>query len=184
MCQLSKSSTSQVTSHLTLGFRVMGPTATVIGHQCCFALGSSSSSSPSGHQALGRRPVLLRLGSFFVEYSGGNLRVLSKFSQTAVQEASYGHTVRLRINTTFFRKIYNYFRQNATIFRKPNSALFGLSHCSRRRSEAMCLCRRDWLLAPTIRYQFKRRLFSRRPCTGPHLWAAFEIAVIGKLCFI
>ena len=35
----------------------------------------------------------------------------------------------------------------------------------------MCLSRRDWLFAPTIRYQFKRRLFSRRPCTGPHLWA-------------
>ena len=35
----------------------------------------------------------------------------------------------------------------------------------------MCLWRRDWRFAPTIRYQFKRRLFSRRPCTGPHLWA-------------
>ena len=81
---------------------------------------------------------------------------------------------RIYINTTFFRKIYNYFPQNATFFRKLNSALFDRSHCSRRQSDTMCLSRRDWMFAPTIRYQFKRHLFTRRPCTGPHLWAGPE----------
>jgi hypothetical protein len=73
-----------------------------------------------------------------------------------------------------FSKIYYFFLQNATFFSKPNSALFDRSHCSRMRSETMCLWRRDWMFAPTIRYQFKRHLFTRRPCTGPHLWAGPE----------
>ncbi len=35
------------------------------------------------------------------------------------------------------------------------------------------ICRHgyDWQLAPIIKYRFKRRLFSRRPCTRPHPWA-------------
>ena len=75
------------------------------------------------------------------------------------------------IETTFFSKLYHFFLQKTTFFSKLNSALFDRSHCSRRQSDTMCLSRRDWMFAPTIRYQFKRRLFSRRPCTGPHLWA-------------
>jgi hypothetical protein len=78
------------------------------------------------------------------------------------------------IRTTFFSKLYHYFLQKTTFFSKLNSALFDRSHCSRRRSETMCLWRRDWMFAPTIRYQFKRHLFTRRPCTGPHLWAGPE----------
>ena len=66
------------------------------------------------------------------------------------------------------------FSPKDNFFSKPNSALFDRSHCSRMRSETMCLWRRDWMFAPTIRYQFKRHLFSRRPCTGPHLWAGPE----------
>ena len=34
-----------------------------------------------------------------------------------------------------------------------------------------CCHRRDWRLAPTIQYLFKRRLFSWRPLTGPYPWA-------------
>jgi hypothetical protein len=75
------------------------------------------------------------------------------------------------INTRFFSKITTFFSKITTFFSKPNSALFDRSQSSRRQSDAMCLSRRDRLFAPTIRYQFKRRLFSRRPCTGPHLWA-------------
>ena len=78
------------------------------------------------------------------------------------------------IETTFFSKLYHFFLQKTTFFSKPNSALFDRSHCSRMRSETMCLWRRDWMFAPTIRYQFKRHLFTRRPCTGPHLWAGPE----------
>ena len=78
------------------------------------------------------------------------------------------------IETTFFSKLYHFFLQKTTFFSKLNSALFDRSHCSRRRSETMCLWRRDWMFAPTIRYQFKRHLFNRRPCTGPHLWAGPE----------
>ena len=78
------------------------------------------------------------------------------------------------IETTFFSKLYHFFLQKTTFFSKLNSALFDRSHCSRRRSETMCLWRRDWMFAPTIRYQFKRHLFTRRPCTGPHLWAGPE----------
>jgi hypothetical protein len=29
---------------------------------------------------------------------------------------------------------------------------------------------------PTMRYRFKRRLFSRWPCTGPHPWAGTQCA--------
>ena len=75
------------------------------------------------------------------------------------------------IETRFFSKLYHFFLQKTTFFSKPNSALFDRSHCSRRQSDTMCLWRRDWMFAPTIRYQFKRHLFNRRPCTGPHLWA-------------
>ena len=75
------------------------------------------------------------------------------------------------INTRFFLRFTTFFAKPTTFFAKPNSALFGRSHCSRRQSDTMCLSRRDWLFAPTKRYQFKRRLFSRRPCTGPHLRA-------------
>ena len=75
------------------------------------------------------------------------------------------------IRTRFFSKLYHFFLQKTTFFSKPNSALFDRSHSSRRQSDTMSLSRRDWLFAPTIRYQFKRRLFSRRPSTGPHLWA-------------
>ena len=75
------------------------------------------------------------------------------------------------INTRFFSKITTFFSKMTTFFSKPNSALLDRSQSSRRQSDAMCLSRRDRLFAPTIRYQFKRRLFSRRPCTGPHLWA-------------
>ena len=79
------------------------------------------------------------------------------------------YDIDINLKTRFFSKIYIYF--HATFSRKLNSALFDRSHCSWRRSETMCLCRSDWLFAPTIQYQFKRRLFSRRPCTGPYLWA-------------
>ena len=83
----------------------------------------------------------------------------------------FTHGNLVYIETRFFSKLYHFFLQKTTFFSKPNSALFDRSHCSRRQSDTMCLSRRDWLFAPTIRYQFKRRLFSRRPCTGPHLWA-------------
>ena len=78
------------------------------------------------------------------------------------------------IRIRFFSKLYHFFLQKTTFFSKPNSALFDRSHCSRRQSDTMCLWRRDWMFAPTIRYQFKRHLFTRRPCTGPHLWAGPE----------
>ena len=81
---------------------------------------------------------------------------------------------KLNIETRFFSKLYHFFLQKTTFFSKPNSALFDRSHCSRRQSDTMCLWRRDWMFAPTIRYQFKRHLFNRRPCTGPHLWAGPE----------
>ena len=92
--------------------------------------------------------------------------------QRTVQEGTRQYVlVCINIRARFFSRLYHFFLQKTIFFSKPNSALFDRSQSSRRQSDAMCLSRRDRLFAPTIRYQFKRRLFSRGPCTGQHLWA-------------